>query len=157
MKFIKKLTQNKVKLLLTIIIVLIIILIISTIVFFTDNSTKANYGNRLDGIEEVEIQEDQAEEMVSTLEKEDKVSSASYRIQGKIVNVTIEVKQDTSLKDAKALTSKVTESYDEEQVKFYDFQVFINNKDEKNSSYPIIGYKKATADSFSFTKDRGDN
>lgn len=157
MKFIKKLTQNKVKLLLTIIIILIIVLIISMIIFFTDNSTKPNYGNRLDGIKEVEIKDDQAKEMISTLEKEDKVVSASYRIQGKIVNVTIEVTKDTSLKDAKALASKVTEAYEENQVQFYDFQVFIENEDQKNSSYPIIGYKKATSDNFSFTKDRGDN
>lgn len=156
MKFMNKLSQNKVKLLLTIIIILVIILVISMIIFFTDNAANPSYGNRLDGIEEVEIKKEDSEKMVSTIEKEDKVKSVTYNIQGKIVNVIIEVEKDTTVKDAKTLAKKVTDCYEKDQVAFYDFQVFIQNEDDSNESYPIIGYKKATSNDFSFTKNRGE-
>ncbi len=156
MSFMKKITKNKVKLLLAVVIVLAVTLVISMIVFFTDNSSKPGYGNRLDGIKEVEISKSEQEEMKTKLEKETNVSSVSSNIQGKIVNVIIKVKTGVKVNDAKKLTSKVTDCYGKDQVSFYDFQVFIESEDSKNTSYPIIGYKKASSDEFSFTKNRGD-
>lgn len=156
MSFMKKITKNKVKLLLAVVIVLAVTLVVSMIVFFTDNSSKPGYGNRLDGIKEVEISKSEQEEMKTKLEKETNVSSVSSNIQGKIVNVIIKVKTGVKVSDAKKLASKVIDCYGKDQVSFYDFQVFIESEDSKNTSYPIIGYKKASADEFSFTKNRGD-
>ncbi len=156
MKFINKVLKNKVKLLFAIVILLTIILIVSMVIFFTDNSSKPGYGNRLDGIKEVEIDKEKANHMVSTMEKEKNVKSVTYNIQGKIVNVIIKVGKGTKTKDAKNLASKVTDCFEKEQVQYYDFQIFIENEDTNNTSYPIIGYKKATSDNFSFTKDRGE-
>lgn len=157
MSFMRKLRENKVKLLLSVVIVLTIILVVSLVVFFTDNSMRPGYGHRLDGIDDVKIDKSQLKDMKSTIEKEDKVSSVSYNVQGKITNVIIKVEKDMKVSDAKKLASKVTDCFDKEQVSFYDFQVFIENEDSKNESYPIIGYKKASSDDFSFTKNRGDS
>lgn len=156
MKFINKLSQNKVKLLFALIVVLSIVLVISTIIFFTDNSQNPGYGSRLDGIKEVEIEKSQLEKMTTTMEKEKTVKTVSHNIQGKIVNVIIEVEKDTKLKDAQSLAKKVTDCFEKDQIGYYDFQIFIKNEDTKNASYPIIGYKKATSSNFSFTKNRGE-
>ena len=156
MKFINKLSKNKVKLLLAIIIILAVILIVSMVLFFKDNTANPGYGNRLDGIEEVKITKEETQKMNSTLEKEKKVKSVTSNIQGKIVNVIVKVEKATKIKEAQELPKKVIDCFKEEQVNYYDFQVFIQNEDTENKSYPIIGYKKATSKGFSFTKNRGD-
>lgn len=157
MKFINKLSKNKVKLLLALILVLSVVLIISMVIFFKDNTANPGYGSRLDGIKDVEITKDESNKMISIIEKEKNVKSVTCNIQGKIVNVIIKVEKGAKVKDTQSLAKKVTDCFKEEQVSFYDFQVFIQNEDTNNGSYPIIGYKKATSKEFSFTKNRGDN
>ena len=94
---INKILKNKVKLLIAIILILIIILVVSMFIFFTDNSTKPSYGNRLDGIEEVEISKKQTEDMKNKIKKNSNVKDVTYNIQGKIVNVTITVNSGDTL------------------------------------------------------------
>ena len=154
---INKILKNKVKLLIAIILILIIILVVSMFIFFTDNSTKPSYGNRLDGIEEVEISKKQTEDMKNKIKKNSNVKDVTYNIQGKIVNVTITVNSATTVSGAKELANKVTSYFEKDQVAFYDFQVFVKNEDKNKKSFPIIGYKKSSSSSFSYTKDRGDN
>ena len=156
MDFVNKIAKNKVKLLLIAIIVLVVIFVVSMIIFFTDNSINPTYGHRLDGIEDVKINKSESNKMVEEIKKESSVKDVSYNVKGKIVNVIITVSKDTSVKSAKELASKVTGCYEKDQVSFYDFQVFIKSEDENSKSFPIIGYKKASSNSFSFTKNRGD-
>lgn len=98
------------------------------------------YGNRLDGIEEVEITKEQQNNLVEVLKEEEKVVDASTNIKGKILNVHITVSEGTKLSDAKKLTSKITEVIEKDQKEFYDIQVFIDIEGENIDGYPTIGY-----------------
>jgi len=98
------------------------------------------YGNRLDGIEEVEITKEQRQELVDTLKEKENVVDTSANIKGKILNVHITVVEGTKLDDAKKLTKVITEIIEEEQKKFYDIQVFIDIEGENIDGYPTIGY-----------------
>lgn len=149
-KFIK---NNKVTAVAFIICVIFVILVFAIKLTFFPNEGTAIYGDRLDGIEEVEITDDEQDKIVSSLEGKDEVKKVETDIKGRTLNVLITVNDDVELDPAKALTSSITDTLDKEQLGFYDIQVFIS-KDNDDARFPIIGYKHQDKDEFSWTKDR---
>ena len=149
-KFIK---NNKLVVITFIICVIFVILVFAVKLTFFPNEATAIYGDRLDGIEEVEITEKEQDDIVSALEERDEVSEASCDIQGRILNVLITVNDDVELDPAKALTTSITDNLEEDQKAYYDIQVFIS-KSNDDSRFPIIGYKHQNKDEYSWTKNR---
>ena len=150
-KFIK---NNKLIVITFIICVIFVILVFAVKLTFFPNEGAAIYGDRLDGIEEVEITDDEQDDIVSALEEKEEVSNASCDIQGRILNVLINVNDEVEVNSAKALTSSIIENLEEDQTSYYDIQVFISKDNEQDATFPIIGYKHQDKDEFSWTKDR---
>ncbi len=145
--------NNKVTVVAFIICVIFVILVFAVKLTFFPNEGTAIYGDRLDGIEEVEITDKQQEDIIKALEDKDEVKKVSCDIKGRTLNVLITVNDDVELDPAKALTSSITENLEEDQTSYYDIQVFIS-KDNDDTRFPIIGYKHQNKDGFSWTKDR---
>ncbi len=145
--------NNKVTVVAFIICVIFVILVFAVKLTFFPNEGTAIYGDRLDGIEEVEITDNEQDDIIKSLEDRDEVKSASTDIKGRTLNVLITVNDDVELDPAKALTSSVIDNLEEDQTSYYDIQVFIS-KDNDDTRFPIIGYKHQDKDEFSWTKDR---
>lgn len=143
MDFIKK--HKKLTVLLAIIFIFIIIVILLLKSFSIDTS-KSEYGNRLDGIEKVKIEKN----TISKLEKEmtdiEEVKSCKYRLQGRLVYVKITFKEGISVENAKEIGNKALEYFSDDEKKYYDIQIMLLN--EKDSEgYPKVGYKHKTSES----------
>ena len=151
----KKFIKNNKLTVITFIICLVFVILVFAIkpTFFPDEG-RAIYGDRLDGIEEVEITSKQEKNIVSKLEEKDEVKSVDTDIKGRILNVIITVNDDVELDPAKALASVITENLEEDQNGYYDIQVFIKKSNEEDTRFPIIGYKHQDKDEFSWSKDR---
>ena len=145
--------NNKVTVVAFIICVIFVVLVFAIKLTFFPNEGTAIYGDRLDGIEKVEITDKQQKDIIKSLEDKDEVKSADTDIKGRTLNVLITVNDDVELDPAKALTSSVIDNLKKEQTSFYDIQVFIS-KDNDDTRFPIIGYKHQDKDEFSWTKDR---
>lgn len=150
-KFIK---NNKLTVITFIICLVFVILVFAIKLTFFPDEGRAIYGDRLDGIEEVEITSKQEKNIVSKLEEKDEVKSVDTDIKGRILNVIITVNDDVELDPAKALASVITEHLEEDQNGYYDIQVFIKKSNEEDTRFPIIGYKHQDKDEFSWSKDR---
>ncbi len=113
------------------------------------------YGNRLDGISDVEITKKKITEMQKSLNEEEKIQDVTINIHGKIVYFNVEFTSDTSIDDAKNVAIKCLDFFEETYLNFYDLQ-FLFTKDEvkeessseeedenKEPYFPIIGYRKA--------------
>ena len=150
-KFIK---NNKLVVVTFIIRLIFVILVFAVKLTFFPDEARAIYGDRLDGIEKVEITDSKQDKIVSALENLDTVKEASCDIKGRILNVLITVNDDVDLNTAKGLTTTVTDNLKKEQTSYYDIQVFISKDNEDDASFPIIGYKHQDKDSFAWTKDR---
>ena len=135
--------------------VFLILVIVAFLVFnmFFPAEGTALYGDRLDGIQDVELTDNKLNDISSTLEENEAVKKASVSVQGKIVEVIITAQDDTSLDTAKGLNTIVLDALDEDEEAFYDIQIFVT-KDTEATDFPIIGYKHHAKDSFSWTKDR---
>ena len=134
-------------------LILVVLVFQIATMFFPEEGT-ALYGDRLDGIEEVELSNSKLTKIESNLKSDGAVKEADVSVAGKIVEVIITVQDDTSVDTAKALNTKVLDSLSNKEKKFYDIQIFVK-KDSEASDFPIIGYKHHAKDTFSWTKDRG--
>lgn len=151
MNFIKK---NKYTSIVILIFVLLAVLGAFIIKIFFSSGNLATYGDRLEDIENYKIDSEQSNKLKKELKALDNVTDVSYDLKGKIVNVLITVSKDTKVADAKKLADSVLTYFEDDQIKYYDYQVFISSEDETNKSYPIIGYKGSSEKVFSFTADR---
>ncbi len=149
-KFIK---NNKLTVITFIICVIFVIIVFAVKLTFFPDEAKAIYGDRLEGIEEVEITSKEQDNIISKLEEKAEVKKAEVDIKGRILNVIITVNDDVELDAAKALTGTITDTLEKEQTSYYDIQVFVK-KDNDDARYPIIGYKHQDKDTFSWSKDR---
>ena len=149
-KFIK---NNKLTVITFIICVIFVIIVFAVKLTFFPDEAKAIYGDRLEGIEEVEITSKEQDNIISKLEEKAEVKKAEVDIKGRILNVIITVNDDVELDVAKALTGTITDTLEKDQTSYYDIQVFVK-KDNDDARYPIIGYKHQDKDTFSWSKDR---
>ena len=145
--------NNKVTVIAFIICVIFVILVFALKLTFFPNEGTAIYGDRLDGIEKVEITDSDQKNIIKSLEEKDEVKNADTDIKGRTLNVLITVNDDVELDSSKALTSSVIDNLKKDQTGYYDIQIFIS-KDNDDTRYPIIGYKHQDKDEFSWTKDR---
>ena len=151
MSFIRK---NKFVIVAIGVFLILVILAFRLFSMFAPSEGKALYGDRLKGIEEVELNNKKLLNIEDTLKEDSAVKEATASVEGKIVEVIITVKDEISTDTAKSLSNKVLDTLTTKEKKFYDIHVFVT-KDKETKDFPIIGYKHHTNEKFSWTKDRG--
>lgn len=153
MKFIKK-NSTIFKILLVFIVLLIIGLLSYTAIKYMLPDNKNKYGNRLDGIEEVLIKDEQVSKLETELNDVKDIKSVKYNLQGRLIYVIIEVSNETAVEVSKGYANKVLSYFDDEQKEYYDIQVLIKSDSEESEVYPIIGAKHKTSKSFIWTESK---
>ena len=136
---------------LVIVLILVIIGVLEIKKAFTPNETTVIYGSRLEGREKVTITEETKKQVKDKLAE--KTSSSNVRIAGRIINITMVVKDGVSRDEAKQLGNSTLECFKDEEKAYYDIQIMINHETNK-SEFPIIGYKHHLRGAINWTKDR---
>ncbi len=146
-KFLKDLKKNKYTTLAIIIFVLLIFLGYGLYSFLIPSNGKPVYGDRLDGIEEVKVTKEELKKLDDEIVDENIVSKSNSYTNGRIVNIILTIKKGVKEKDAKKITSTILEYFTEEQLNYYDIELFLTSEDD---SYNLIGYKTKTEKDFTF-------
>ena len=123
-------------------LICIIAILIGVIVYFFGQTSKDIYGNRLDGIEKVKISDKKIKEYKEVIESNEKVTDVEIDIKGKLVYIIITMTNGTHA-DAEAISQSSLASFSEKERKFYDIQYIVDNKEETEENFPIMGYIKA--------------
>lgn len=114
--------------------------------------SKDLYGNRLEDIDKVRINQDKLDKIKLNLQATGKVNKVVSDIKGRIINFIIDIKPDTDLITSKSFGDKLLEDFTEEEKDYYDFQIYVIDSTSKESElYPMIGYKHKTSLSFKWT------
>ena len=123
-------------------ICLVIILVLAGIYFFSQTRGDV-YGNRLNGIEQVPLENDRLREMVTDIEKNEIVDSVSINLKGRIVYMNVFL-NDGTVKEAQQIAVKALEAFSDDEKAFYDFNFsFEKEGRDEESLFPIMGYKKS--------------
>lgn len=109
------------------------------------------YGDRLDGIDKVKIEDKTYNEVKEEVKNTDLVTDVSIRLQGKIVYTTIVLKDDTSVDNAKEIASNTLDNYSKEELSFYDFSFFLEWKGEEKDTV-ITGNKHHNLEAITWVK-----
>jgi len=140
-----------------VIIIIVVFILVVVILFaiyngvFVNNSSK--YGDRLKGIENVELNPSMKKAIQDNIVTLNITSSVEVKVSGKIINVITVVDDDIDVNNSKEIGNKVLEKLTDEQKKYFDVQIFIK-KSSEDDKFPIIGYKHHSKDNITWTKDR---
>lgn len=146
----KDIIKRKKKLIiaLSICVILVLALCIAYEVIFANNSGK--YGNRLEGIQKVNITKTQQKKIKDNIETLEISKSVSVYLTGKILKTVVVLKDDVALDKSKETYVKLLEQLTDEQKKYFDIEIFLEKK-VKDESFPIIGYKHHNKENVSWT------
>lgn len=139
-------------------VIAIVLFVILTILGFKlkeilfPNQRTAVYGNRLDG--KVSVNKTIYDTVKQKLSEKEKIKSVTVRENGRRIDIVITVEDDLNKTDAKKLTDGITEPFNESQIGYYDFQIFVKKDNANENDFPIIGYKHHNSSNFSWNKDR---
>lgn len=151
-KFKKMLAENKVLLVLGIILIACFTLIVLAVFkYFYSGNSKSNYGDRLEGIEKHPINKNLKSD-IEALYPSGEIDKVTIDSHGKIIYITLNLKEVTSKENAKALAIKTLDVLTEDEKGFYDIQYVITctselepSEEEGRKNYPILGYKNSTS------------
>ena len=117
-------------------VIIIIMLYVFASIFVGSNG---KYGHRLDGIKTVELTKKELSSISDGIMKNDTVSDSSVRVEGKIVYVDIEFKENANKDKAKEISSSVLKEFSDKEIDFYDFEFILSQKGEKG--FKLTGTK----------------
>lgn len=107
------------------------------------------YGNRLDGIENVPITDELKTNITQAIAATEKTDSSKVTLNGKILKITINVKEEVTLEDSKKIYDSFKEKFPENIKAFYDIEVIIINK-----NYSVFGYLKVGRTNLVWTNNK---
>ena len=142
----KKMYRNNKTLFILLMIALICIIISSILLFkyFYFGNGQTKYGDRLKGIENVEIKEEKKNEVRDFFAESDKVVSSSMTITGKIIYIKVVFNEKASLVEAESLAVKSLDKFSDEEKNFYDFEFTLYQEaNENGDGFRIMGAKNA--------------
>lgn len=144
MKGIKAFYQNNrvFVILMSIVLVCVVIMAICLVSYFYGSKDSSVYGERLDGIDSVKIEESRQSDIESKLNSDALIASSDIMVTGKIVYVKIEFENTASLVEAQSKALELLDEFSDEEKKFYDFHFTLEQeKSDASKGFIISGAK----------------
>lgn len=119
--------------------------------YVVHSSTSNKYGNRLDGIKDVEIKDEKITEMETSILEMNKVQDVKINLHGKLLNFNISFEKEATVEEAQNVSISCMEFFEEDYLNFYDLQFLVTipegkaatEDEEEPKDLVIIGYRKA--------------
>lgn len=143
MKKLKNLwVQNRVLFMLTIIVILCVAIILGVMVKYFVGTSKSNYGDRLNGIEQVKITDDIKTSFLEKMKSDELIEAVDIKTRGKIIYITLDFKEGVALVEAQSKALASLANFEQKYLDFYDFNFVIKEKSaEANEGFVLMGAK----------------
>lgn len=143
MKKIKKLwMENRVLFVLFLIVIICAFVILGVLFKYFFGATKSNYGDRLEGISEVEITDTMKNDFLSSVKNNEVISDATIDVRGKIVYIHLNFTEGASLVEAQSKALESLQLFEQNYLDFYDFHFTLkSNATETSEGFLIMGAK----------------
>ncbi len=107
----------------------------------------ALYGNRLVGIDDVPITNEDINTIKDFLMETEGVTKVKVNVHGIIIYITILVDENITIEKVKEILDGAAQKLSAEQKGFYDVSFLVNYAEEsKKTDFPIAGYKNNNSD-----------
>ncbi len=145
MKRIKKFwKENRVLFVLFVIILICLILVLGVFLKYFFGSSKTSYGNRLDGINEVEVTDDIKNNYISKMKEDELINDVTMKVHGKIIYISLYFKNEASLVEAQSKALASLTNFEDNYLAFYDISFTLKcDATESSEGFLIMGAKNA--------------
>lgn len=121
-------------------IAIVCLILVATVLIkcFYSGGNKGKYGDRLEGIEAVEINNSKISDIETKIKTDQIVKSAKITITGKIVYFDLTFSSETSLVEAQSVALKSLDNFSDEEKAFYDFHFTLKQESTAESDGFLI-------------------
>lgn len=126
----------------------IIIILIVLIIFVYKNLFESNSSNRLENIENYKLTSNEINKVKEKINELEDIDSIDIYTNYKIIKIFVTLKEDIEFKALKKKSDECIELISEDNLGYYDLEIFIDSLDKNSKTYPKIGYKYKTSSSF---------
>lgn len=136
--------ENRVLFVLIIILIICAFIVVGVLAKYFFGSSSSKYGDRLEGIEEVQITDEMKNTFLDSMNKDELIEKANIKVIGRVVYVSLDFKDNTTLVEAesRALGSLLT--FEQKYLDYYDFNFTLKaNKTETSEGFLIMGARNA--------------
>lgn len=134
--------ENRVLFVLTAILIFCLILIAIVAIDYFLGSSRDKYGDRLSGIEKVQITDKQLKKLESEIEKEETIENCNINKIGKMIYINLDFNETITLVEAEGKALNTLSLFSEDELKFYDVHYSLSQaKTEENEGFNIMGTK----------------
>jgi len=139
--------KKKVIIISIILIVLAIFIFVSYQLFkyLTPDTKNSVYGDRCELTEDIKITNDREKMIKETIEATEGMTLSDVDVKCNLIDVVVIVKDDVEVKKVKETANEMLLVFTEEELKYYDIQLWVDSEDEESKTYPIIGTRHKTS------------
>ena len=154
MKKKKKNTNSSAVIITVVVLALAVVSLFGYIVY--KNIFASVESRRYEGIEEHKVTAEEINgikevfEGVEEISKIEVYTESNKNSKSRIIKTRITLTKDVSFEGMKTLCNSMVEKVSEENLAYYDLEVFISSNDETSEVYPQIGYKHRSNTVFSW-------
>lgn len=145
--------MKKTKKYFNLVLIFIIILIIGVLCFFIcKNLFYTNDSDRLSEIEKYVLTSEEINLVKEQFAEVEQIKSIDVFSNYKIIKIMIELESDVDFDIIKEISNKVTSKFSEDNLKYYDIEIFVNTLNKESEIYPKIGYKHKMNSDFTWNR-----
>ena len=142
--------MKKKKIIKLVIIFLAIAIACLSIFMIYKNLFAASNNTRYDGIEEHKLTNDEINSTKDVLEEIGSIKEIDMYVSSKIIKIIINIEEDVDFEQVKSISNQALANISEENLAFYDIEIYVNSMNKESEIYPQIGYKHKTNLEFSW-------
>ena len=129
-------------------LIIIIFFVIGFMVY--KNLFAGTPSNRLEGVAEHKMTNNEKNSVKDKLNELENIDSIDIYTNYKIIKIMIKLEEDIDFGDIKNKANEAILNFDENNLAFYDIEIFIESENKESEIYPKIGYKHKSNEKFSW-------
>lgn len=106
--------------------------------------------SRYDGIENYNLTNEEKNNITERINELDNVKSVDVYITSKIIKILVKLSDDVDFAKVQDVSNQVLSDISEDNLSFYDVEIFFESENKDSDVYPKIGYKHKKNTEFSW-------
>jgi len=132
------------------ILVVIVMLILSFLIYV--KIFKESDSNRLEKIDEYKLTKEEISKVKETFDELEQIKKIKVYTNYKIIKIYVTLENEVNLEKIDELSKKSLDNFKEENLEYYDIEIFVDCLNEESKIYPKIGYKHKTNSEFTWNR-----
>lgn len=147
-KFLSFIKKNKKKVIVTILLLIVFGVFVFAAYklyeYLTPDTKDSVYGNRCELTEGVEISKERKDMIKETVESYEGMKLSNVDIKCNLIDIIVKVDDEITLDTVKEMSDKLLTVFSEEELKYYDLELWVDSNAKESEVYPVIGTRHKT-------------